>query len=121
MDALGQTTSQAPKTIVFCTTKNYCSKVYYCLSKGACDKHAVSMYHASLTQDTKSKVHDNFKCGAQLRCLSATVAFGMVNDFTQQNLTQSVRLLLLKGMDISDIELVMVYGIPDTVSQLYQV
>lgn len=94
--------SHIPKTIVFCKTKNICSKVYCCLSKTARDKSSVSMYHASLTQATKAQVHENFKSGSQLRCLAATIAFGM-------------------GMDIPDVELVVVYGLPDTACQLYQV
>lgn len=71
-------TEEVPKTIIFCRTKNDCSKVYCFLCKSAQNKDAVSMYHSSLTQVTKTQVQDNFKCGAQLRCLSATIAFGMV-------------------------------------------
>lgn len=69
---------EVPKTIVFCRTKNDSSKVYRFLHKSAHNKHAVSMYHSSLTQATKIQVQDNFKSGSQLRCLSATIAFGMV-------------------------------------------
>ena len=70
---------EVPKTIIFCRTKNDCSKIYCYLCKYAHAKHSVSMYHSSLTPSTKAQVRDNFKSGAQLRCLSATVAFGMVN------------------------------------------
>ena len=77
-DAFGLSTP-APKTLVFCRTKNNCSNVYDYLMRGSCDKRAVSMYHASLTQATNSQVHDDFKCGSKLRCISATIAFGMVN------------------------------------------
>ena len=66
------------KTIIFCRTKNDCAKIYGFLCKSG-DKHAVSMYHSSLTQGTKTQIQENFKSGGQLRCLSATVAFGMVN------------------------------------------
>lgn len=69
---------EVPKTIIFCGTKNNCSKVYCHLVKAAHSKHSVSMYHSSLTQATKAQMHDDFKSGVQLRCLSATIAFGMV-------------------------------------------
>lgn len=69
---------EVPKTIIFCRTKNDCSKVYFFLRKYAQDKNSVSMYHSSLTQPTKAQVREKFKSGTQLRCLSATVAFGMV-------------------------------------------
>ena len=68
-----------PKTIVFCRTKNDCAKVYNFLSKSA-RRHAVGMYHANLTQGTKAYVQEQFRCRSQLKCLSATVAFGMVNN-----------------------------------------
>ena len=78
-DILSKDEDQAPKTIVFCRTKNDCSKVYLFLRKCAYDKHSVSMYHSSLTQTTKAEIQNKFKSGDHLRCLSATIAFGMVN------------------------------------------
>ena len=69
----------APKTIIFCRTKNDCSKVYSFVSKSICrGTNTVSMYHGSLSQATKSQVLADFKSGTELRCLSATIAFGMV-------------------------------------------
>ena len=76
---LSNSEREMPKTIIFCCTKNDCSKVYRHLAKAAVCKHTVSMYHASLTQDTKRQMLDDFKSGVQLLCLSATIAFGMVN------------------------------------------
>lgn len=73
------TSAEVPKTIVFCRTKNDAAKVYSLLLKSANDKHSIDMYHSSLTQGTKRRVQDRFKSGTQLRCLSATIAFGMVN------------------------------------------
>ena len=67
----------APKTIVFCRTRNDCAKVYSFLCKSA-PRNTVSMYHSSLTQATKRQVQADFKSGTELRCLSATIAFGMV-------------------------------------------
>lgn len=77
-DALSR--NEMPKTLIFCCTRNDCAKVYTFLSKSA--HRQVSMYHSSLTQNTKSKVQSSFGYGGQLRCLSATVAFGMVNTKT---------------------------------------
>ena len=51
--------------------------MYKFLSKSA-NKGIVTMYHSSLTQVTKTAVQNDFKAGTSLRCLSATVAFGMV-------------------------------------------
>lgn len=76
-EVLGKSSMEVPKTIIFCGTKNNCSKVYCHLVKAA-NKSAVSMYHSSLTKATKTKIHDDFKSGTQLRCLAATIAFGMV-------------------------------------------
>lgn len=68
--------NEVPKTLIFCCTRDDCAKVYGFLSKSA--RRQVSMYHSSLTQTTKTEVQSSFGCGGQLRCLSATVAFGMV-------------------------------------------
>lgn len=85
LDGLSEVLSKAtlpadvPKTVIFCRTKNDTSKVYSFLLKSAYSKHSVGMYHSSLTQRTKTHVQDNFRAGCSLRCLSAKVAFGMVN------------------------------------------
>ena len=119
---LGKATEECeevPKTIVFCRTKNDCVKVYNFLCKSS-PKHAVTMYHSSLTQATRDKVQELFKSrGAILRCLSATIAFGMVIlKYFRRVFASHTN---IQGMDIPDVELVVVYGIPDTASQLYQV
>ena len=77
-DLLSKDEEVVPKTIIFCRTKNDCAKVYSFLYKSS-HSYAVSMYHSSLTQATKTQVQDSFKSRGQLKCLSATVAFGMVN------------------------------------------
>ena len=42
-------------------------------------KHVVSMYHASQSEETKSFTQSNFgSAQTELKCLSATIAFGMV-------------------------------------------
>ena len=73
-DALSR--NAMPKTLIFCCTRNDCAKVYGFLRKSA--HRQVSMYHSTLTQTTKTEVQSSFRCGGRLRCLSATVAFGMV-------------------------------------------
>ena len=71
--------SEIPKTIIFTQTKDMASKVYDVLKKSAFKSHYVSMYHASLTQRTKSFVQRQFGTNEScLRCLVATIAFGMV-------------------------------------------
>lgn len=71
---------EVPKTIIFCRTKNDAAKVYALLNKCAHGRHTVDMYHSSIRQETKRRVQCRFKDGSQLRCLSATIAFGMVNN-----------------------------------------
>ena len=72
---------EVPKTLIFCRTKNDCSKVYRHLIRSAVNKQTVSMYHASLTEATRAQVHADFKSGLQLLCVPATIAFGMVKNF----------------------------------------
>ena len=84
------------------------------------------MFHASLTQDTKKTIVENFQSrNSPLRFLVATVAFGMVCKLHGHTLLMLPRqgsfYPFSQGMDIPDIEIVVVYGVPDTVSQFYQV
>ena len=68
-----------PKTIIFSQTKDEVYKVYKFLQTSAKHKHSVYMYHASQSVETKSFIQLTFKSTqTELRCLSATVAFGMV-------------------------------------------
>lgn len=85
VDLLNEEEEDAPKTIVFCRTKNDCAKVYSFMCKSA-PRHTVSMYHSSLTQATKLRVHADFKSDTELKCLSATIAFGMVNRPAKSNI-----------------------------------
>lgn len=39
----------------------------------------VGAYHASLTQQTKSHVQQQFQGSSNMRCVVATIAFGMVH------------------------------------------
>lgn len=68
-----------PKTIVYVQTKDMVWKVYHFLQQAALKRCYVGMYHANLTSHTKSVVHQDFRGpSSSLRCLVATVAFGMV-------------------------------------------
>ncbi len=70
-----------PKIIIYVQTKNMAWKVYNTLHKDAAKQCYVGVYHADLTAHTKSAIHHEFKRAASsLRCLVATVAFGMVCD-----------------------------------------
>ena len=65
--------------IVYVPTKNTACKVYHFLKAASMDKQSVGMYHADLTQATKSAVYQEFlHSSSVVRCLVATVAFGMV-------------------------------------------
>ena len=69
-----------PKTLVFCRTKTSAAKVYLFLRKAASSPDAVSLYHASLTEETKTHVYNTFSSSdSVIRCLCATVSFGMVS------------------------------------------
>ena len=65
-----------PKMIIFSHTKD---QVFSLLSMSAKHKHSVSMYHASQSVETKHFIQSTFRSpSSELRCLSATIAFGMV-------------------------------------------
>ena len=66
---------------MFTQTKNIAYKVYGYLIQAAKDRQYVSMYHASLTEHTKNYLQSAFKGDNKLRCLVATIAFGMVRSF----------------------------------------
>ena len=54
--------------------------IYQFLRKVAKSRSYVSMFHASLTEETKRAVYDDFTShSSQLRCLVGTIAFGMVS------------------------------------------
>ena len=68
-----------PKTLIFCQTKESAIKAYRLFLQYTPSKDTVSVFHASLTQSTKSIIVDNFQsCNSSLRILVATIAFGMV-------------------------------------------
>ena len=61
-------------------------KVHSLLQREAAKQCYVGVYHADLTPHTKSAVYSQFKsAGSSLRCLIATVAFGMVCEISSHN------------------------------------
>ena len=65
--------------IIYTQTKDVTCKVFSYLRRFAPQKHWVGLYHASLTETTKLFMQHQFHNNeSQLRCLVATVAFGMV-------------------------------------------
>ena len=80
-----------PKMIIFCQSKDAAVKIYRFLSGSAYRKESVSMFHASLTQNTKRVIQEKFQSSTCiLRCLVATVAFGMVCIFIWSSLIPTV-------------------------------
>ena len=71
--------NDAPKMIIYTQTKDVTCKVFSHLRKSAPKKHWIGMYHASLTEKTKIFMQRQFQNNeSQLRCLVATIVFGMV-------------------------------------------
>ena len=68
--------SDIPKVIVYVPTKNTACKVYHFLRAAFPNKKSVGMSHADLTQATKYSVYE--KSCSVVRCLVATIAFGLV-------------------------------------------
>ena len=68
-----------PKTLIFCCRKETAANIYRFLSYSAASREHVTMYHASLTERSKREIYIRFSSrSSQLRCLVATIAFGMV-------------------------------------------
>ena len=69
-----------PKTLVFCKTKSQCVKIYTMFMAVSSHKGLVSMYHATLSDETKAFLYRQFTARmSDLRCLVCTIAFGMVS------------------------------------------
>ena len=110
-----------PKTIIFVQTKTIACRVYSFL-KSASVSHPerVDMYHASLTESNKGDVRRLFSGESSLRYLVATIAFGMVSRYYADTNNYALN-DLWQGMDVPDVTVVVVYGVPKNMSQLYQV
>ena len=77
------------------------------------------MYHASLTPATKHDIRTGFEREDGIRCIVATIAFGMVSSKSTHKMI--IQWYILQGMDIPDIQFVIVYGVPKNMSHLHQV
>ena len=65
------------KTLIFCQTKEMTSKVYTYLSYFQKDR--IAMYRVSLSNETRQHTYMLYRDpSSQLRCIVATIAFGMV-------------------------------------------
>jgi len=118
---------------------------FFSYLRQAAKKQCVAMFHASLTDDTKTTIYPEFsQSTSQTCCLVATVAFEMVSFSTlwasmskpervcffylSLNIACSLLALtpqfpsvFLQGVDIPSVRVVIAYGLPDTLAQLYQV
>lgn len=69
-----------PKTVVFCRSKETVSKLFRYLKHAAVSSDCVAMYHANLSEGTKSDIYTKFSSPTStLCCLVSTIAFGMVS------------------------------------------
>ena len=111
-----------PRTVIFCRRKNVVCSVFEFLRQCAKNKRCAAMYHASLTETTKREIYDQFSNPrSHVCCLVATIAFGMVSTKHTCVFKSTVFIVFAQGVDICNIKTVCVYGLPDTISQLYQV
>ena len=68
-----------PKTIIFSQTKDDVYTIFSYLHSAATYTKSVAMYHASQSQETKSYTQSSYgSTRTELRCISATIAFGLV-------------------------------------------
>ena len=80
LEMRGPSPENFPKTLIFCKTKTQCVKVYTLLRSMSAHKGLVSMYHATLSEETKAFLYRHFSARqSDLRCLVCTIAFGMVS------------------------------------------
>ena len=108
---------------MFAGTKNAVCRCYDMLSKHAVHRKYVGMFHASMAPTTKATRVVDFTSGT-IRCLVSTVAFGMVCISYPNCLYMYLYVCSSsghQGMDIKDVDLVIVYGAPSSVNQLHQV
>lgn len=68
-----------PKVILYVQTKDMAARLYTHFLAESVSRSTVEVFHASLTPQKKSEVYQSFKSSTScLKCLVATVAFGMV-------------------------------------------
>ncbi|XP_019644213.1 PREDICTED: uncharacterized protein LOC109485208 [Branchiostoma belcheri] len=102
LQAMKRKGREVEKQLVYVPTRNQAMDVWTLLRAHTADgyKDTVVYFHSAMSLDLKAKVLRRFKSG-EVRVVVATVAFGM-------------------GIDIPDISCVTVYGLPKSMSQLYQ-
>ena len=88
---------KACKTIVYCKTKDDTEKIASQLRQLG---HRAEHYHAGLSPERRNEIQDRFSKG-NITIMSATIAFGM-------------------GVDISDIYMIIHYGLPKDIESYYQ-
>ena len=99
-----------PKTIIFSQTKENFYTTFSYLHGAA---KSIAMYHASQSQETKTSIQTRYaSSGTELKCICATIAFGLVH----VTLAKEPNLIhiIIQGMDIHNVEAVIVNGPPDT-------
>ena len=69
------------KSIVYAHTKDLAWRIYHLLQMSVANKACVGLYHANLTRDLKLSIYRIFcNNSSSIKCLVATVAFGMVSN-----------------------------------------
>ena len=113
-----------PKTQIFCSTKSLACQILTFFKCNNVQGSFINMYHASLSEETKKAIYELFASPlSPLRCLVSTVAFGMVRQCNIHIITTATNFILIymQGLDIADIQIVLLYGLPKSLSQCYQV
>ena len=81
------------------------------------NRKSVGLYHTNLSKANKVLTHHEFsRPDSDVKCLITTIAFGLVCHCEIIH-----KVLLHKGMDVPDVDIVVVYDLPSTLTQLYQV
>ncbi|XP_066274858.1 ATP-dependent helicase wrn-1-like [Branchiostoma lanceolatum] len=91
------------KHLVYAGTKNRCMELWKVIRKPCSHskRKVVRAFHAEISTKARDEILEGFRIGT-IRVVVATVAFGM-------------------GIDIPDVHGVVVYHVPTTIGQLYQV
>ena len=84
-----------PKILIYFGSKELVVKAYHFLQNKAHHKHYVGAYHASLSDETRHFVSNQFASSAsELRCVCSTIAFGIVS-FLSSGIVDEVTIIIL--------------------------
>ncbi|XP_062504807.1 putative ATP-dependent DNA helicase Q1 [Corticium candelabrum] len=97
IEDLRQESNDFKKTVIFVRTKESATAIWQMLSKTG----LAEIHHSSLTTERRRQSESQLK-NSQVSVVVATIGFGM-------------------GIDIKDIRLVILYGLPDSIPQMFQV